>query len=392
MRRYLVPREDFGFFLEQVEAAEAGLAPQRPGRIQMVAGRLFGSLARRLPERPSYVVDAIELTQTILTSREFAQSLARLKPYYGLELLRVGPRDVREFLGSYIRALLLEPSTVLHYELLNLSMDQNWYRIDSSKRLLNFFFSDPHVAQEYAIWSPIGEAVIAELDRMGRDRERDPYNLPLDRDFQDNEEWQSPLFAAIYLFDIMVRQALRHGVEWHMWLYYFPDFTTRIVRNYSLDDPLVESEVAMPIRYSRLLYNIFDALKNWIDLLKAVPSDQANIVLRRINLDHENENIPKSAIICTRFCLRDVLPSGKINLRLKRDILHLMLDRYFDLRTAGFDDYAEVLGLAMKPTGFIINEEEILYRNALADGYNSFDKFPHTADRVRELKEMLEVT
>jgi hypothetical protein len=176
-----------------------------------------------------------------------------------------------------------------------------------------------------------------------------------------------------------------------MWLYYFSDFTSRIVRNYSLDDPLVESEVNLPIRYSGLLYNLFRTLRTWVELVKQIPADQANAGLRWTNLEHENENIPKSAIICTRFCLRDVLPSDKINFRLKRTILHTFLDLYFDLRASNINNYAEVLALAMRPGGFVLDDQDIRFRNALADGFNSFDRFPHPADRVEELKRILEI-
>jgi hypothetical protein len=270
-------------------------------------------------------------------------------------------------------------------------MNHDWYEIDPSKHLLHFFFADTKVAEEYALWSPIGEAVIAELDRLGRDPEGDLYNLPPDRDFQENEQWQSSLFVAISLFDVMVRQALRQGIQWHMWLYYFSHFTTRIVRNYYLEDALVEAELTFPTRYSELLYNMFRAMRDWIELVKQVPRDQMNVVMRSTATDHENGNIPKSTIVCLRFCLKDVLPAEKVGFGLKRTILHTFFNLYFELLASGINNYAEALAIAMRPGGFVFDQEDIRFRTALAEGFNSFDRIPHPRDQVEELKRVLEI-
>ncbi|HET8924932.1 MAG TPA: hypothetical protein VFN26_18275 [Candidatus Acidoferrum sp.] len=108
---------------------------------------------------------------------------------------------------------------------------------------------------------PVGDFAIAYLGELARDHGADPYNRAM-RDFEETRVWQSLIFAVIRFFDIMVREALFQGIEWHMWLYYMPLFVKGIARDYRVDDPLADPDDEWPIRYSFRLYESFSVMRD----------------------------------------------------------------------------------------------------------------------------------
>lgn len=384
-RRHLDPTYTFANPMRRLEAATS----QPPkSLLESIEKKVpLGWLARFTPDRTRESTIAKNLFRKLLTSREFSRNLVTTKPYFGLSLLNLKLSEVRDFHHLYFRALLTEPSSVLFYELRNSQRpNDGWYDISSSDQILNFFFTDAKVAEEHSVWSPIGEATISELDRLGRERETDPYNLQPDRDFRENAIWESSLFAVVSLFDIMVTQALRQGIQWHMWLYYFSHFVPRIIRNYIPRDPERADDFEFPTRYELLLHQMFSTMRDWVNSVRLVPADQENVRLRNRTADHENGNIPKSAIKTMAFCLRDLLLSEKISAKLKESVIHMVYGLFLELRPAHVE-YAEVLLVVITPPrGFVVVGGEAMYWEALKDAYDSFDRFPHNRDHLEELR------
>jgi hypothetical protein len=142
---------------------------------------------------------------------------------------------------------------------------------------------------------------MSHLDELARDHTNDPYNRAAE-DFHDVGSWHSPIFIGTRLFDIMVKEALFQGMQWHMWLYYMPLIVKRIVRNYRLGDPLADETDEFPLQYSLLLYEIFSCLTDWVSAVENVPAGQPNVVLKSTAPEHENDNIPKSSILALANC------------------------------------------------------------------------------------------
>jgi len=293
-----------------------------------------------------------------------------------------------EFFELYIGSLLAHRSGVLYNELANSRNQRSSHRYEIAERarLLKFLFGDANVAHKLEVYRPFGEFVLSELDRLVREPEHDEYNRSYTG--EKSRELQSPLFAAVHFFDIMVSEAIFQGITWHMWLYYVTYIVKRIVRNYKpADDPLIDLEVEFPIWYSYLLYSIFSALRNWILPVREIIGHQDNVRLVSTQADHENSNIPKSAILALADCTHSVLVSEALGENLQRTLMDLVLGIYFELRGSPQGDvYAEALKNAIHAGGFSLGSRAWggTYRDRLRAAI-------HRQDRVRYHEYMQEL-
>jgi hypothetical protein len=146
-------------------------------------------------------------------------------------------------------------------------------------------FKDCKIAEKYMSWKPIGDSVINELDKLKRNESPDFYNLPMD-DYYDDGKWKSTLYMAILYFDIMVSSALHQGITWHMWLYYFPHFIEGMLNNYNPESRLIDRNAEWPTKYEYLMYSIIATLCHWTGIIKDLPVDQENIILKSNNNSH----------------------------------------------------------------------------------------------------------
>ena len=290
---------------------------------------------------------AQEILRGVFLAPRFLSSLAQTRPYLGLEIIKQF-RDSFErgdFVNLFVKELLRDPHSIFFRELQNnQNVRRERYLIQESNQFLYFFLNDAKIAEKFGIYKPIGDFVISYLDELAHHPSEDTYNRANDNDFESVGLWHSPLFGGVRFFDIMVKEALFQGIEWHMWLYYMPPIVERIVRNYRLSDPLANEAFETPTRYSYILYLIFSYLRDWILAVKDLPHDQPNVVLESTRPDHENGNIPKSSILAISECLYSVLQSQSIGASTKRSLALLVFNIYFDLRASGhYDPYAEVL-------------------------------------------------
>ncbi len=246
--------------IDQITAAEAPGAHARhsPGWVRYLASQFLNLLPKGDDKSGRR---AQELISGILLSPRLVTALVTTRPYLGLDIIRQWARSYErtEFINLYIAQLIRDTASIFYIEI---EKNQNRrfshrYAIPESNRLMHFLLSDASFAHENGIYKPIGDYGILYLDELAR--QTDPYNKPLE-DVPDPRASDSPLSAIVSFFDIMVEEALHQGIQWHMWLYYMPSIVKGIVRNYRLDDPLVNPDSEFPNRYSFLLYRIFSAL------------------------------------------------------------------------------------------------------------------------------------
>jgi hypothetical protein len=150
----------------------------------------------------------------------------------------------------------------------------------------------------------------------------------------------------------MVEEALHQNIEWHMWLYYMPPIVEKIARNYRINDPLSDPNNEWPNRYSYLLSEIFSSLNRWVTDAIDLPATQANVVLKHLDCQHENGNIPKSSIRALCECLFYAVTSNELGDRQKRYLTNRVFELFFDLKVAdGFQDYGKVLLRCLRNIG-----------------------------------------
>jgi hypothetical protein len=301
-----------------------------------------------LPDYEESKEVAGDIIRQIIVSSRFVSALARTRPYFGLEILREATkcREQFEFADVYLTELMRDPHSVLYAEL-SRNPKCSTYRcqLPPSDRVLNFFLADANIAKEYGIYKAIGDFGVDHLRALARDHNSDPYNRAMESSFEQEGAWKTPLFPIIRFFDIMVKEALYQGIEWHMWLYYLPLMVEMMVKNYVVTaDPLIDADNEFPTQYSFLLYEAFSAMRYWAEAAIKIPTGQSNIILKSPRADHENGNIPKSAILALGESVRFVLESRNIAERQKRTLVNMVFNLYFDLcETDGFADYAKAV-------------------------------------------------
>ncbi len=333
---------------------------------------------------------AQEVLRSLMISPEAVEAIVRQRPYLGLSFLRLhGPfLPVEEFVTFYFRALLSTPGSVWYAELRNnTGMGTSRYELPAENRLLRSVLEDAKVAENLNVYQPIGNFVQEELDRLVRLGRDDEYNHDMG-DFQDHGMWRSPIWTTIFFFDIMVREALWQGVEWHMWLYYYPAFVERIVRNSDLTvDPLVRPDAEWPTRYCFLLYEIISNLRGWVRALEYLPRDQANVRLERDDLEHENGNIPKSAILGLGQCFQYIVVAESLPVKFRRYLLDIAFELYFWLRsTSGLERYGHVLALSLRDGGSWLPTDGLdELRSFTVGALRSTDRLHFPDEHVREL-------
>ena len=292
-------------------------------------------------------------------SQRFVGALAKTRPYFGLEVMRglSDDRFVFDFSDLYLRKLIENPESILYSEIFN---NQNChayrYLIPPSNRLLYFLFSGATTARRNEVYRPIGEYTLSYLRGLSHDHEMDPYNRSAEG-FEKEDCWRSPLFIAIRFFDIMVEEALFQNIQSHMWLYYMPYFVTAIVKNYRVLSGRRSSKRFLP---------------------------------KQVTTEHENNNIPKSSILALGQCCRTVLSADNLGSAQKHRLTDMVFRLYLDLRLAGFERYAEVLGKAVYAGGFHTRRNDSSYIDALFQIFEDerneyFIKCSHNRDEVSKL-------
>ncbi len=368
-------------------------------RILSALRPLVPLILRILPNDDLAQETASDLVRSVFPSPRFMAAMGRTRPYLGLDIIRQlkQPFERRDFVELYLKELISNHQSLFYQEIRNnqnlLPGNHNRYYIPQSNRILYFFLSDIAVAKEYGIYKPIGDFMKFHLDKLGRRPEDDPYNKAT-MYFEDTEAWHSPVFVGARFFDIMVKEALFEGVTWHMWLYYMPSIVERIVRNYNVIDPLADEDAESPIVYSVMLYRIFSYLIEWVTALEDIPPSQSNVVLKYTNAETENDNIPKSSILALVQCCYYVAIAERLGKRQKHNLLDMVFELFFRLRSRNFDGYAAVLLAALVQDGAYRRGNQ-KYRGVLLDVFSqkeneySIKDIRHSGLFVAELKKAL---
>lgn len=254
-------------------------------KVSKVGRAFMRRLAQCLPSRDRHCDIADTILSQVLTSRDFALGVIANRTYFGLDLLRLNRQDRHEFFEHYC-LLFADVTSILYVELRrtqNVS-ERRGYIVPLDCRLLYFLFGDARTAYSLEAWRPIGEAMLEDMDKLVLRSPADPYNLPVGGDFEDRGRWDLPLCVGLHYFDVMVSAALYQGIEWHMWLFYFPYFAERIARNYAPIEALVDLNAEQPGIYGFLAHEMIRVLKSWVLAVGRVPANQSNVQRSR---DHE---------------------------------------------------------------------------------------------------------
>ncbi len=351
---------------------------------------------RGKPKMDEGTLTVVQSLNRLLGDPLFANETARRRPYFGLKLAGHDTTMQEPFFENWMRWLVSNPGSVLYAELRdneNLAQGDR-YEVPSRNRILHYLFHDVKIAYQHHVWNPLALAALEDLDRFRLTPAQDPYNRVLG-DFHEDGRWSSPLFATVRIFDIMVMEALYQGHEWHMFLFYLQDIVERICNNYYPEaDREYSPDTEWPLRYDYITSEVFSVLRGWIKETTEVPAGQANVKLQRETLDHENGNIPKSAILALGQCVHHVARAARMAPRTKAYFLRRAISTFFDLRARPETvPYARVLVLSLLQGGLLSRDDGIeVTRLALVDAFSGFDTIPHSHEHVAEFKRAIGYT
>lgn len=297
------------------------------------------------------------------------------------------------FVNLYIESLLRDSKSILYHEIkhsqgLAEGFDRR-YSIQADNRLIFFYLADARVAERMEAWRPFGDFVIRFLDDLFYKREADAYNKALGP-YYDVGRWGCPIYASIWFIDAMVLEALYQGVKWHMWLYCFPQFVERVLRNIRPDPIGLDVYSEWPTPYHYLLYAIFEAFRDWIQSASQLSISKEFIQLRNTMINHENDNIPKSSILALGICLRQVMLAKNIDTSFRTYLLEGVIRSYFGLLNApAMQRYGELFRNVIVEGGFSspATQDEYLANFSAALGDVDHIPFPHA--EWRELVDLV---
>lgn len=275
---------------------------------------------------------ASNVLQAALTDPGFIHATARNYPDFGIRAMKLG-RHEYNFSDEFLRAMLADKHSLLASEIRrnqNLAPDHGYW-IEANNRLLRALFDDAAFAEKMEVYRPIGDAMLDELGSLRRGGHDDYYVREVDRSFSKRWQFDLQLFVGLRFFEIMIWSSLRQGIQWHMWLYYFPLFTEAICRNCD-EHPQYSDHSEWPNRYCYLLYEMTHALEAWITSVNTASIAAVIPTLDDTTADHQNESIPKSSIIALDRCLDRVVRSQTIPHKFTRNLVHSAISVYFTLR------------------------------------------------------------
>jgi len=348
---------------------------------------ILNKFAELLPTYKRHADAAKELINLFLSNKGFANYTAKLKPYFIIEVYHYETFATEDFISRFYQALLENKSSIYYQELKN---NQNLvsghrYAISDENRLLKYLFKDARVGEKHGAWKPIGEYVISYLDQL-RKQQSDRYNLPME-DYSEGRKWECPIYSSFHFFDVMVSEALYQNIQWHMWLYYFPHFTKRIVRNSAPESGYVDLSCEFPTPYHYLLYEQISTLRNWIREGLSLPQIQANTVIEATSPTHENGCIPKSSMLAMGQCIYEIFASRKFQSNFLNYLASIVFDLYFDLKNdKNRPNYHEALINCIWAGGFRRYENITDYHKQLQESWKDFDKIPHLSQDIEELE------
>jgi len=284
------------------------------------AARPIRLLARVVPHYQRAESAASDMLQMLFNSSKLLDYVAERRPYFGVALIRHQVHGAADFSERFLSRLIASPGSALYHELAtNLVTDGPVaYALPSRNRLLYFLFADARHAEQISAWKGVG----GYIERLLNGEERPDYWTWLngDQGWFEDEQYRDPIFMGLVFFDIMVRSAAHQNVLGHMWLYYLRHFARRLEAGYDSSGEGIDQEAEFPVRAARLLYELAQIVKGWVELFENLPEDSVH---RQFPPRRESPgSIPHAAALT----LGDVLATVALSDRIDRGVAQTLND------------------------------------------------------------------
>lgn len=280
--------------------------------------RLYEAFRRRIrwtkhlvPAGRKAQANAETVVRMLLRSEEFRKFLVTMRPDALPDLMAIKLQPRFDFSDKALRDLIADSGSRLYQEIeqnQNLS-DKGGYAIPEENVLLRSLFGDAEVAHKLGAWKPIGDAVINTI-RAGAASGYAAY-LNDRADNFDDERWRDIVFVGTRYFDIMVNEAMRQGVPYHMWLFYLPLFVTELEGIYDTSGQNIDAMDEFPTRNARLMYEAFDVMGNWVRNIKHLAPSSPHTAISDMGVSSSGA-IPADAAVALGNAMVTVALSDRI--------------------------------------------------------------------------------
>ncbi|MBE4464860.1 hypothetical protein HJ014_09190 [Vibrio parahaemolyticus] len=223
-------------------------------------------LAHMIPDRSSSANEIDFMFSLIFKSRALMCYLNETHPTLGLELINTSDNVESVYREEFIRMLLENKHGLLYRELSQSQYieQSNCYEIDPSNLLLKYLFEDVRRSDDLELYLSIKNFSIKIIQK--EQSQDSVYHNSCDDFVDSNERYECPVYISIFLYDMMIRQAIEQKYHNHL----FPNYLFFIAKEIisSIDNvEMNRSGEEFPTRNYFLLYECFSTMSSWIDMI-----------------------------------------------------------------------------------------------------------------------------
>lgn len=325
-------------------------------------------LEARLPKTSPAQEAALQILRVLQTNEPLVEFVSLERAMFALKLMSLGRHDY-DFGDRAFELMMSHPQSQLRREtLLNQNVGQCFYEIDAKNPLIHALLADAKVAEKLEVYRPVGNYVVNRLERSPDYRQAISAAKPR----EDSSIHRDATYCMIRFFDIMVRSAMRDGIEWHMWLFYLDILVGKLIKSMDFGHPDYDGTSEFPNFGHYLIYEVFDTYCDWLRAIECCAPESPVIEVKSTAPGHENGSILKSAILSIGNSLKHLLESATKDTFVTY-ILEMLMRQYrgLEYRENGGKKAQEALCRSMLNGGYYGLEPACLAR--LADCYSEID-------------------
>lgn len=344
-----------------IERVKAGGVRPGPSRLLTIASKI----RHLIPDPVRSEEAAQDVFRVVFTSPLVPSYLAVARPKAGVRMLAVtSSRYVFDFSRALFQRMLKDPLSHLYRELpLNENVSaKTGYWLPAHNIYLHFLFADARNAERLGVCDDLSLAV--------REHLRDPtYAASLNmtaRGFSDEAKWRDPTFATLRLFDIQARAVAIQALAWHASAFELIHLLEGVLASYVTGADGVDPYDEWPTRADYLIYTLFDALTEWAELPQHLDAAALHRQLESVAANHQNDSVPKSAMLVLGTCLRTLVTSEAVPERQRDNVFEVVLRSVADYpKTEEFAPFRQAYINALIDGGWVQGQQRIEYHQAL---------------------------
>lgn len=288
------------------------------------------------------------------------------KAFSGIETIEASSREV---VNLFIESLFENNNQILIQEL-KIINNTNSSILEISKDyeipILYSLFVNTKASYANHVWYPVGELTIKSLKHNTEQKEFLVKKYDSDLEL---ELWNKKIYLSLVYFNYMVRESIYRDSGWHMWLFYFRNFTDLLIDIIPTENNYDEN-AEYPSFAHKMIYDQFQIMIDWLNLAK----------------DIKTENRVIDTIRCLGDCINSICQSNnsKISAQFKKNQLDLIISTYFEFYLYSDNVSAnttriwlEKLFVNPKGVDFGVPSRTNEYLIALQDAWDNFDKVPY---------------